>query len=215
MLLTERLHKACEPVWKKILEHPFLKELGQGTLPQSKFDFWAQQDYIFVKEALRFFSVLIAKSPEFLQANFIQALPVLQNELQLFRDYARERGFVLEDVEPAFVCQAYNSFLLASAYGEDYAGAFTVLYGAEKAYLDSWLEVKRQLSKSSPYQKFVENWTKKEFQDYVKWLGDTLNTLTQGLPEETLSRYEYLYKLTGRYEYLFWEMAYKLESWPV
>lgn len=207
MLLTERLNAVGEPHWQRLLAHPFLKELGQGKLPQEKFDFWAQQDYIFVREAQRFFSVLIAKSPADLQSALLQVFPVLQNELQMFRDYAKERGFDIETIEPAPVCHAYISFLLSTAYSEDYLGAFTVLYGAEKAYLDSWLEVKKQLVPTSPYQRFVGNWTKKEFQDYVAWLGDTLNNLAKGYPADYLSHVEWLYIQTGRYEYQFWEMC--------
>jgi len=214
MAFTDRLEKAADSVWQAMLAHPFLKGLADGSLPRETFDFWAQQDYVFVREARRFFAVLLAKAPESIQPAMTQTLTALENELKLFQDYAREQGFSL-DVTPTPVCHAYICFLLASAYGEEFPGAFTVLYGAEKAYLDSWLSVKNQVKGMTPYQRFIDNWTSPGFQDYVRWLGENVNRFAERRPEGELHHFEGLYTLTARYEYLFWEMVYRKQTWPL
>ncbi|NIR30178.1 MAG: hypothetical protein GWO39_08405, partial [Gammaproteobacteria bacterium] len=56
-----------------------------------------------------------------------QAIPALEKELQLFRERAEAVGVDLTDVKPSFVNHAYVQFLLASAYTQSYAAAFTVL----------------------------------------------------------------------------------------
>src|SRR5881628_3914868 len=59
-------------------------------------------------------------------------------EMDLFESMAKELGVSLEGIEPSPVCHAYNMFLLATAHTRSFAESFSVLYGAEKAYFDSW-----------------------------------------------------------------------------
>ena len=40
-------------VWDAILEHPFVKELGAGTLPIDKFTYYIKQDYQYLIEFTR------------------------------------------------------------------------------------------------------------------------------------------------------------------
>ena len=90
-----------------------------------------------------------------------------------------------------------------------------MLYAAEKAYLDSWMEVKNNLKIQSSWQEFIDNWTNEEFQQFVNWLSSTINELATGKPEGELRRMEELFLRTARYEYLFWEMAATEETWPI
>ncbi len=212
MKITEFLSREAQPVWDMILNHPFLKEIARGELPEDTFNFWAKQDYIFVREAERFIGILIAKAPRYLQPPLIMTLNGLENELKMFEEYASKSGFSLENVERSVICGAYIDFLLTTAYNEDFNCGFTILYGAEKAYLDSWLSVKKQVKGETPYIKFIENWTSPAFEKYVNWLGDELNSLTNGIPRSQQDKLLHFYRLAGQYEYLFWEMSYKKQT---
>jgi thiaminase len=102
-----------------------------------------------------------------------------------------------------------------TAYNHSFEEGFTVLYTAEKIYLDSWMTVKNHLKGSSPWQPFIDNWTSEGFQQYVDWLAITLDSLVTGQPESKLNLYAEFFSMTARYEYLFWDMALKKEVWPV
>jgi thiaminase/transcriptional activator TenA len=160
-------------------------------------------------------SVLLAKGPISLRSNFIQIMAGLERELELFRENAQKKGIALEDIQPSPTCHAYIQFLMNIAYNKSFEEGFTVLYTAEKVYLDSWMAVKSNLKGNSPWQSFIDNWTSQEFQQYVDWLAITLDELVAGQPEVQLKSYTDLFNLTARYEYLFWEMAVKKEDWPV
>lgn len=211
----QRLLDSAQEIWQAILNHPFLKMTANGTIPDETFKIWIQQDYIFVQEAIPFIAVLLAKAPLDLRPIFIQILTGLERELKLFRQIASAHGVNLENIAPSPTCYGYNQFLMTTAHSCSFPEGFTVLYAAEKAYLDSWMEVKNNLTVENPWQEFIDNWTNEEFQKFVDWLASTLDKIALGKPESELERMEGLFLITARYEYLFWEMAAKEEIWPV
>ena len=211
----EQMLNQSKQIWSAILAHPFLKKTAEGTITDETFKIWMQQDYIFIREAIPFMAVLLAKGPISLRSNFIQIMAGLEQELELFRKNAQKQGVILENIQPSPTCHAYIQFLMNTAYNLSFEEGFTVLYTAEKVYLDSWMAVKTQLKGNSPWQSFIDNWTSEGFQQYVDWLAITLDDLIAGQPESNLSTYADLFKMTARYEYLFWEMAEKQEKWPL
>ena len=41
---SEELRIEAEPIWRKIFNHPFLKEIKDGTLPLETFRYYLAQD---------------------------------------------------------------------------------------------------------------------------------------------------------------------------
>jgi thiaminase len=205
--------KECADLWKVILEHPFLTLTAENKIPDHTFRTWMQQDYLFVREAIPFMAVMLAKSPVQLRSNFIEIMVGLDKELELFRKNARDHGISLDNIYPAPTSHAYIQFLMNTAYRQTFEEGFTVLYTAEKIYLDSWMQVKNNLKGKSPWQEFIDNWTSEGFRQYVDWLAETLDQLVQDKAEGELEVIRDLFRTTARYEYLFWEMARTEEKW--
>ena len=211
----EQLLHQHQHLWNAMLNHPFLKKTAEGTIEDKTFKTWMRQDYIFVREAIPFMAVLLAKAPVEMRSMFVQIITGLEKELELFHKNAEAHGINLDNIEAAPTCHAYIQFLMNVAYNNSFEEGFTVLYTAEKAYMDSWMAVKENLKGDSPWREFINNWTSEAFQQYVDWLAATLDEMAQGEPEQDLAKMEQLFKLTTRYEYNFWEMANKEEDWAV
>jgi thiaminase/transcriptional activator TenA len=208
MSVSLRLLEKAKPLWDKMLSHPFLEEVGRGTLSPKAFNLWLAQDYIFVREAFRFLGVLELKSPDYrISLVLADAFGALKKELLMFEEYSGQKGLSLE-VEPAQVCRAYTDFLITTAISKDFEEAFAVLWCAEKAYLDSWSVAKGFAVDENPYKTFIDNWTSDAFKGYVSWLEDTLNRLLEGKPEREIGSVEEAFLRATRYEYLFWDMVY-------
>jgi thiaminase len=210
----EVLHQA-EPIWRAMRAHPFLAETAAGTISRDVFARWMQQDYLFVREAVPFLAILLARAPATLRRPLGEALAALHRELEVFERLAREHHVALEGIRMLPTCHAYVHFLLATAYGRSFPEAFTVLYAAEKAYLDAWSWVKQQQRATSPWQAFIENWTSSTFCEYVEWLGHTLDGLAYGVPDSLRAAMRELFLTTAQYELRFWDMAWRGEQWPV
>jgi thiaminase len=206
--------QAVQPLWDRMLSHPFLVGTRDGTLPDEVFARWMRQDYLFVEAAIPFMAALLAKAPEKHREPLSGVIAALQKELALFEERARAVGVSLREGAPSFACHAYIQFLMATAYQRSYAEGYTVLYAAEKAYHDSWKVVRAGLRGGSPWMPFVENWAGEEFAAYVQYLESELDLLAGAVGEEERRHMADLFELTTRYEIAFWEMASSGETWP-
>jgi thiaminase/transcriptional activator TenA len=215
MTFSEQLMSAVEPQWRAMLEHPFLRQTADGTLPAGRFEMWLRQDYLFVREDIGFIGGLLAQSPIHLRRMLAEFIAALHQEMDLFESMAKELGVNLERIEAAPICHAYNMFLLATVHTRSFAESFTVLYGSEKAYYDSWTQVKKLQTQKSPYQRFIDHWSSDAFAAWVNQLAQALDSLASGCGTDELKRMEDLLRLTARYEYLFWDMALTGAGWPV
>lgn len=202
------------PIWDRILDHRFLLQTRDGTIPDTTFITWMRQDYLFVEAAIPFIATLIAKAPPEHRPALAQALPTLEQELDLFRKRAEAAGVDLREVAPSFTNHAYIQFLIATGFSATYREGFTVLYVAEKAYYDSWMVVRNGIDLESPWYPFVENWTSEAFADWVRFLEEGLDALAEPAGPSELARMAELFELTARYELAFWEMAATGEGWP-
>jgi thiaminase/transcriptional activator TenA len=133
----------------------------------------------------------------------------------MFEAEAQNCGISLDGIEPAPVCHAYRMFLLATAHTGSFAESFAVLYGVEKAYFDSWTRVKQQQIQPSPYQRFIDHWSGDAFAEAMQEVAQALDTLAQACGNAERTRMQELFRLTMRYEYLFWDMALTGGNWPV
>ncbi|MNC73195.1 Thiaminase-2 [compost metagenome] len=58
-------------------------------------------------------------------------------------------------------------------------------------------------------------YSSKEFCALTDWTIALLDRLAEGLPMRELARLEELFVVTSKFEYMFWDMAYRQEEWPV
>jgi thiaminase (transcriptional activator TenA) len=65
------------------------------------------------------------------------------------------------------------------------------------------------------YAKWIDMYASKAFAEMAQWCRDLLDRLASELSESRLQRLEDTFLTSSRYEWLFWEMAWKMEDWPV
>ena len=204
-----------ESSWKKMLDHPFLREVADGSIPDDRFANWLRQDYVFVREAIPFVALMIPKAPLPHRKALAETIVGFHQELELFEKMAKEHGVDLVDVVPAPTNRGYIDFLLRTAALEPYELAFTALYAGEKAYLDSWQWVKDHQQERSRWQAFIDHWSSEAFRGWVEWIAAELDQLADKASPELRARMEERFVDGLRYEYRFWELAYRGESWGV
>jgi thiaminase/transcriptional activator TenA len=210
---AEQLARVGE-LWTRMLAHPFLLQTRDGTIPRETFATWMRQDYLFVEAGIPFIGALLARAPARHRESLGAIIVALEKELALFRERGAAAGVPLGDTPPALVNHAYMQFLMATAYRDSYAEAYTVLYAAEKAYHDSWRVVKDGIDRASPWYPFVENWAGDAFAAYVAHLEAELDRLAEDAGPAERARMADRFEMTLRYEIAFWEMAATGAGWP-
>ncbi len=218
---SDRLYGLVRPIWEAQNEHPFVRGISDGSLDVERFKVWVRQDYLFLIDYARLLALAAARAPDLPTmrrfADLVQA--TLNVEMELHRSYAAEFGISaqeLEAEEKALSTRAYTDFLLRVAA----LGDFAELVAALLPCMWGFSEIGRRLAQGprpaeERYARWVDTYSSAEFAELADWCRDLVDRAATGLPEEALARMEDAFLTSSRYEYLFWEMAWRRDWWPV
>ena len=62
--LYQEMRQKTGPLWQAIFAHAFVKGMGDGSLSRDRFEFYLKQDYLYLIDFSRVFSLACAKSRE-------------------------------------------------------------------------------------------------------------------------------------------------------
>ncbi|WP_166240491.1 thiaminase II [Paenibacillus turpanensis] len=220
--VSQRLYRKAKPIWDQCLEHPFLKELAAGKLEEDRFAYYFAQDYVYLIEYARLFALGCAKARDLETMNRFAGLlhSTLYGEMELHRSFARKFGISPEQLEatkPGPITIAYTGYMKNAAQ----TGTLAELLAALLPCTWSYWELGVTLSKvpgalDHPlYRDWILTYASDEVGTLAKWMMDKLDELAEGLPESELAHLEELFVTTSKFEYMFWDMAYNKEHWPV
>jgi thiaminase/transcriptional activator TenA len=218
---TERLHQKAARIWEAQHQHPFVRGIGDGTLSLERFKFWLQQDYLFLIEYARILALAAARSPGLeTMTRFVTLLKeTVETEMNLHRTYAGEFGIRREELErelPAPTTRGYTDFLLRVAATADFAELASALLPCMWAFSEIGRRLAAQPTPSDQrYAKWIVMYSSREFAELAQWCCDLVDSLAAGLPERDLRKLEVAFLTSSRYELQFWEMAWKMERWPI
>ncbi len=101
MAFSDRLLEDGSHIWEAQLEHPFVTELAAGTLDEAAFEHWVKQDYRYLLDYARLFSVAGSKArdEETMTHLLGVAHEVLDHEMDLHREFAADYGISQPELE--------------------------------------------------------------------------------------------------------------------
>ncbi len=217
---TDELWHSIAPVFSAILAHPFLKGLTDGTLPEDAFRFYVIQDALYLQDYARCLAIAAAKAPraDWCELFAEHAKVALVVERSLHDSFFREWGLTADQViatpyAPANL--AYTSYLVRVAYER----TFEELLGAVLPCYWIYWEVGKHLERSgSPnplYQRWIDTYASEEYAQVVRAVLAVTDEAVADLPEARRAPVRQHFLTTSRYEWLFWDSAWRRETWPV
>jgi thiaminase/transcriptional activator TenA len=116
MSLARSLWEANAESATRILAHPFVRGLGEGTLPVESFKRYVAQDAYFLEAFARAYAFCLAhgETRDDLHG-FAELIAGVIQELKLHQGYAKRWQVVLAGVSPAPATRAYVDFLVETA----------------------------------------------------------------------------------------------------
>ena len=161
-----------------------------------------------------------AKAPDFDAARrLVEFLHLgLGGEEGLFQEEFRRRGMSAQDVanlEYRPTTLGYSGFLRNIAYSGQFIDVVATLLAVEWPYLD-WAQRLSDAGKRPEnhyYQTWIDLHTSPGMSGFVGWLRDTVDQAA--ISPTHRERLQQIFVDVLRYEFLFWEMAYKDEQWPL
>lgn len=221
MGFTEDLEEVAEPVWRAILDHPMVVELGEGTLDEVPFRYWVEQDYYYLREYARVFAHGAAKAPDLgRMGTFAELLDsTINTEMDLHRAYAADFGISeadLEATEPSPTTRAYTDFLVRVAVTGTFGDLVAVLLPCMWGFNETGDRLAvGGLPSDDRYAEWIETYSGEEFTELTDWCLDLMDDVAADATPERRERYRELFHTSARYEYRFWDAAWRQEEWSV
>ena len=218
--LTEELWASIEGLYEAILGHPFIAGLTDGSLERESFRFYVVQDAHYLREFARALAVAAARAPseEDILMFSRHAAGALEVERALHASFFLEFGLSERDVAGAPLTPttlAYTSYLLSVAYGGSFPEAVAALLPCYWIYLQVGRKLLEKGSPDALYQRWIDTYAGEEFAAIVSEVLALTDRIGAELGVSERERMRQHFRTSARYEWMFWEMGYRQEHWPI
>jgi thiaminase/transcriptional activator TenA len=217
---SETLFGRIEGTYQRILAHPFLTGLTDGTLSEAAFRFYAIQDALYLQDFSRGLALLAAKSPtdDAVIMFSEHAKTAIVVERSLHESFFATWGLRPKDVYTTPMAPnnlLYTSYLMRVAYERPFhegLGAFLPCYWI---YWEVGKELEKRGSAVHVYQRWIETYASDEFGAVVQAVLSLTNSVAETLTAADRERVAGHFIMTSRFEYMFWDMGYRQQAWEV
>ena len=217
---SDELWQGIADVYDAILAHPFVTGLTDGTLPHDAFAFYVVQDVLYLQRYAQALAAVASRAPDTAGTEMFarHAADVIAVEQTLHGSLLAGLGIdpaTAATAEPAPTTLAYTSYLLATVHGGSYAEGVGAVLPCYWIYWEVGKELQGRGSPDPRYQQWIGTYGGEQFGETVRGVLDIADRLGPGLApaERTLVRRHF--RTTSRYEWMFWDMGYRKQGWPV
>ncbi|QDV36619.1 thiaminase II [Tautonia plasticadhaerens] len=217
---TDALWEAIGPIYGAILGHPFVSGLTDGRLTRDRFAYYVVQDALYLGSFARALSALAASAPDGEATAMFNrhAGDAIAVERSLHDGFLGDLGLHPEQVDsatPSPTTQAYCDFLLASSLGRPFHQGLAAVLPCYWIYQRVGREL---LPKGSPdpiYRRWIDTYGGDRYDEVVREVLALTDRVAVELTGPQRDAMQDRFVLAGRYEWMFWDAAYRLERWPV
>lgn len=218
--LTGELWRAIAPIYDQILGHPFLAGLIDGTLPRERFQHYAVQDALYLRDFSRTLGLAGVRSPDAAVLTMFagHVVDTMTAEGALHDTFFTEFGLSrlqVEQTPPAPSTLAYTSYMLRIAALGDYAQVLGVVLPCYWIYQEVGQVLLAQGSPDPLYRRWIETYGGEEYAAVVEAVLTEVDRVGEGLTPAQRAAVRDIFITASRYEWMFWDMGWRLEQWPI
>lgn len=215
-----RLWTDIDSIFDATLAHPFVTGLTDGTLDPVAFAHYVGQDIHYLRDYARALAIVGAKAPTLAgTAMFARhATEVFEVELALHASLLPDLGLdpaTIDATPPTPTTLAYTSYLLATTYSGSFSDGLAAILPCYWIYARVGADLVDRGSPDPRYQRWIDSYSGDEFAatvaEVLELTDQTGPTLTAA--QESVARDHFV--TTARYEWMFFDAAYRRETWPV
>lgn len=217
MLFTERLFEGSKDIWESYLEHPFLKEIGEGTLDKEKFRKYLIQDYLYLKEYTKVYCMGVVKSNTIREMNMFYegADGILNDETANHISYLKGFGENMDEIEKYEYHknnESYTSYMKNVSLAGGAKEIISVILPCTWSYNYIGLKLKenyKDFIEDSFYKSWIEAYSSEGYTKFTNEWIDFTNEICKDLSEEEERNLISIFRKASIYEMDFWHMAYE------
>ena len=203
-----------------ILRHPFLMGVAEGTLNEDAFRHYILQDCLFLKDYSRGLAILNARTENQTVAQFCEYardnVRKVRAMHKVMLDFWKMTAEDIEKTDKKPNCLFYTSHLLYLVYARP-------PYEAMGAFLpNAWLYREAAqfvtghgASSDTLYQRWLETYADEKYSRTVDAMLDLTDQVGETLTDTQQEAVAKHFAQAAKFVWLFWDMGYTLQQWPV
>jgi thiaminase/transcriptional activator TenA len=212
--LFERLKAAAPGEWRAYTDHPFVRALSDGSLPQACFRHYLAQDYLFLFHFARAYGLAAYKADELEDIRHAAAglTAIIDVEISLHVEFSARWGLSETDMavcEEDAATMAYSRYVLETGLRGDLLDLRVALAPCIVGYAEIGAGLAADpatVMDANPYREWIEMYSSDDYQDVARAEVAGLDGLMERRGGE--ARFESLaviFRQATRLEAAFWE----------
>ena len=217
MQWSEQAWKEAVPVYGRILDLDFVRELIDGTLSLEKFLFYIRQDALYLVGFGKALAGIAAKldNVEHSQAFLAFAGECMAVERALHASYLGNEQAPAR-IDPSPTCLLYTSYILKQVYDAPLEVAMAAVLPCFWVYQKVGDHIlATQCKKGNPYQAWIDTYGGDDFAVAVQRAIAICDEVAASCTEARRQAMTEAFVVCTKMEWMFWDSAWKLETWPV
>ena len=218
---ARRLWETMSPTFERIITHPFIRELVDGTLPEAAFVRYLVQDDFYLREYGRCWALLGARSPvlsdlvEFTGKVNSSLREEQETQVELLDALGFQQADLMSKAEPTPSCLAFNNFIKEACGTRAYHEGFVAVLECPWVYWELAKRLAVEGSRHPVYQKWIDGYALGEIGEATIKLLEIWKRIAADLGPRALESADDHARLAVRYDWMFWDSAYRDERWPI
>ena len=215
MSFAQDAWEAIAPIRKAIDELPLLTGIQDGTLPADLFIYYMAQDAHYLAEYGRVLAAAASQTTDadelLFWARSANTTVVVERELHA----AHVADFAAIPKSPT--CTAYTSYLFSLAAAGRYPALAAGILPCFWIYEDVGRRLKDRVGDLTghPYADWISTYGDPAFAASTEQAKQILDRLATQTDPGTVERMHEAFATASRYEWMFWDAAWRQETWPV
>ena len=214
-MFTDELWEEIAPIKKAIDQGQFVRGLGDGSLSQDKFNYYMVQDALYLAAYAKALAGLatFVHDPD----DLVFWAEASANSIKVERELHASHVDVMAAATPSPTCRAYSDFLAAQLASGEYGIAVAAVLPCFWIYQvvgTELLDTAGDLEKH-PYGDWIGMYANPVFAEETKIVRGIVDRVAEGVVELQRQRMRDAFVQASRYEWMFWDAAWRMETWPI
>lgn len=211
---SDEAWQAALPVYRKIIQHPFVDALARGTLDNERFMFYLRQDSLYLARYSRALTHIASRlADKDHTAAFIRfASDGTAVEKALHESFLQ--GSVPDQNEISPACLLYTSLLGSQAAAPVEVEAAAVL-PCFWVYQRVGADILSRQQGDNPYMRWIETYGDEAFAASTAEAVAICDSLAEAAGADTRRMMTDIFVRCTKMEWMFWDSAWRLEQWPI
>jgi len=220
MKFTESLWDSIEDIYDKILKHPFIRGLIDGSLDEEAFRFYVIQDALYLRDYARGLALLGTKAPndQWLMMFAEHARDAIVVERALHESFFKDWQLREEDVNSTPMAPTnllYTSYLFRVAYERPFPEILGCFLPCYWIYWEVGKELENCGSPKELFRRWIQAYSSEAYGSIVRQVLEVMDQVAQEAGEGDLKRIRNHFTMTSKLEYLFWDMGFHKQAWGI